>query len=69
MAVVMDERLLTVPEVAAYFRVKEETVRRWLRTGRLRGMLPGGDRGGWRVPEEEVRRLREELLRGERPGD
>jgi excisionase family DNA binding protein len=42
------DRLLTVVEVAKYFRVDPESVRRWLREGKLLGINLG--RGpGWRV--------------------
>jgi len=43
-----DDRLLTVFEVAQYFRVEPESVRRWLREGKLLGINLG--RGpGWRI--------------------
>jgi excisionase family DNA binding protein len=42
------DRLLTVVEVAEYFRVEPESVRRWLREGKLLGINLG--RGpGWRI--------------------
>jgi excisionase family DNA binding protein len=42
------DRLLTVAEVASYFRVDPESVRRWLRGGKLVGINLG--RGpGWRI--------------------
>lgn len=47
---------LTVPEAAEVLRVHEETVRRWLQAGRLKGSkLPG--RGDWRVPQSEIDRV------------
>src|SRR4051794_29344771 len=49
-----DEKFLTVPEVAARLRAAEETVRRWLRSGKLRGRMIGGTRLGYRVAESEV---------------
>jgi excisionase family DNA binding protein len=52
-----DDRLLTVQEVAERLRVNAETVRRWLRQGRLHGMMPGGDRAGYRIRESELRRF------------
>jgi excisionase family DNA binding protein len=62
------ERLLTVPEVANELRVTEETVRRWLRQRRLRGIRPGGTKLGWRVPESELRRFMAiEVPRGDAP--
>lgn len=54
---VSENRLLTVKEVAERLRVNPETVRRWLRQGRLRGVLMGGDRGGYRISENEMRRI------------
>lgn len=59
------ERLLTVGEVAARMRASQETVRRWLRTGRLRGFQPGGTRLGWRISEAEVQRFTREMTAGE----
>jgi len=59
MEVVM-ERLLTVTEVAELLGVTEETVRRWLRDGRLEGVLLSR-RAGWRVRSEAVDRMLEGL--------
>ena len=49
------ERLLTVDEVAERLRVAPETVRRWLRAGRLKGTRLGGTKAGYRVAEADVR--------------
>lgn len=43
-----DERWLTVEEIAELLRVDVETVRRWLRAGRLKGTLLGR-KAGYRV--------------------
>lgn len=51
------ERLLTVTEVAEHLRVHPETVRIWLRGGRLKGFRPGGKKTGWRVRESELERF------------
>lgn len=51
------ESFLKVQEVADLLRMNPETIRVWLREGRLRGVRPGGKRAGWRVPESEVRRI------------
>jgi excisionase family DNA binding protein len=59
-----DDPLFTVPEVAARLRLNPETVRRWLRQGKLRGSLMGSDRGGWRIRESEVQRFLEESAGG-----
>jgi excisionase family DNA binding protein len=56
----IDERLLTVKEVAESLRVSQETVRRWLRQGRIKGILMGGDRSGYRISLTEVARIRTE---------
>lgn len=65
-----DERLYTVSEVAARMRMDPETVRVWLRTGKLRGFRPGGKRLGWRIRESEVRRVVSGGQEGkEAPGD
>ena len=50
------ERLLTVPEVAELLGVTNETIRRWLRDGRLEGVLLSR-RAGWRVRSEAVDRM------------
>lgn len=60
-----EDQLLTVAEVAKAVRASPATVRRWLREGRLHGLLPGGDRLGYRIRESEVNRF---LTRaGDRP--
>lgn len=53
--------MLKVEQVAERLQVGVITVRRWLQSGKLRGVRIGGTRAGWRVPESEVERL----LRGE----
>jgi excisionase family DNA binding protein len=52
-----EERLLTVREVADRLRASPETVRRWLRQGKLRGFRPGGTKLGYRVPQTELQRF------------
>lgn len=66
MAVLMAEpdTMLTVEEAAARLRVHTETVRRWLRSGKLRGHLLS-ERAGYRIPAGEVERL----LTGQPPAD
>ncbi len=56
-AYVAELQMLTVPEVARQLRVNEESVRRWLRSGRLKGVRIGGPRAGYRIPESEVARI------------
>jgi excisionase family DNA binding protein len=50
-----EDRMLTVPEVAERVRTTEDTVRRWLRAGKLKGRKLGGDRLGYRVKESDLR--------------
>lgn len=53
---------LTTAEVAGRLEVPRERVRRWMRTGKLPGVMVSGD---WRVPREVVLDLeRRERLRG-----
>jgi len=47
---------LTVGEVAERLKVSEETVRRWLRAGRLNGTLLSR-KAGYRVRADEVERF------------
>ncbi len=49
-------RYLTVAQVAARLQVHPETVRRWLREGRLRGYFLSR-KGGYRIEESELRRF------------
>jgi excisionase family DNA binding protein len=49
-----------VEEVAAYFRVTPETVRRWVRGGKLQAAKPGrGRTSPLRIHQVEVERLAE----------
>ena len=48
------QRLLTVEEVAQRLAISEETIRRWLRNGTLRGVRLGATRAGWRVSEADL---------------
>ena len=51
------EPMLTVPEVAEVLRVSPETVRRYLRSGWLKGTLLGGRGSSYRISEAELRRF------------
>jgi excisionase family DNA binding protein len=48
---------LTVLEAAERIGTTVNTIRRWLRDGRLKGVKPGGDKIGYRIPTTEVDRL------------
>jgi len=47
-------KLLTVQAVADYLGVHPETVRRWLRDGRLVGIDLGSDSAGWRIDPRDL---------------
>jgi len=47
-------QMLTVEQVARRLATTEETIRRWLRSGRLRGVRLGATRAGWRVSEVDL---------------
>lgn len=53
----MEDRMLTVKEAADRMRVTGETVRRWLRSGKLKGHKISATRGGYRIPSSEVERV------------
>ena len=48
-----DEKWLTVSDIAETLSVDVETVRRWLRSGELRGVFLGR-RGGYRIRESDL---------------
>ena len=54
MTAMIEERWLTTREIAQQLQLTEYTVREWLRTGRLKGYRPGGDRAGWRVRRTDL---------------
>jgi len=53
------ERMYTPEEVARMFNVTPVAVRKWIRVGRLKAIKD--HYGMYRIPESEVKRLREEL--------
>jgi excisionase family DNA binding protein len=48
------DHLLTVAEAAERLRLNSETIRRWLRDGRLTGVHLGSDKAGWRISERDL---------------
>ena len=48
------DRLLTVTEATARLRLNPETIRRWLRDGRLIGIDLGSDAAGWRIDPRDL---------------
>ena len=63
-----DGQLLTVREVAHRLKSSEESVRRWIRQGKLRGFRLGGTRLGYRVAEGDLARFIEARAAGEAKG-
>jgi len=53
----MADRFITVQEAAEQLRVHPQTIRLWLREGKLRGRLIGGRKSGYRIPASEIDRL------------
>jgi len=54
---VSDDELLTVNDVARQLKLHPETVRRWIRSGKLRAISLGSDRAGLRIRASEIQRL------------
>lgn len=63
MVIAADERLFTVAEIAKHIGTQEQTIRAWLKAGRIRGLRPGGDKIGWRVRASEFERFLQESER------
>lgn len=57
----MDDQWVTTAEIANTLQVHEETVRRWLRSGRLPAVNLGR-RAGWRVRRQDLDAFLEEQL-------
>jgi excisionase family DNA binding protein len=62
-----DEEMLTVTDVANRLKVPASTVRRWLREGRLRGVLLGGTKLGYRVRVSDLERFVQQAYGAETP--
>jgi excisionase family DNA binding protein len=46
--------LMTVEQVAKRLQLHPATIRRWIKSGKLRGISLGSDRAGFRVRRQEV---------------
>lgn len=55
--------ILTVEQIGEYLQVHPETVRRWLREGKIKGM-PLAGKSGWRVKREELERFMQNAEHG-----
>lgn len=56
------EDLLTVEQVANWLQLHQATIRRWIKSGKLRAISLGSDRAGWRIRRSDV----EALIQGTR---
>lgn len=54
----MDEEYFTVRDIAGRLKVHPETVKDWLKAGRLKGIAFGG-RTGWRITDAQLREFLE----------
>ncbi len=64
--VMTEERFLPVGRVANRLGLTSQTIRLWIKQGRLRAVQPGGERGArWLIPQSEVDRLLGERSRGD----
>jgi excisionase family DNA binding protein len=52
-----ERRFLTVAEAAEELGITDQTVRVWLKSGRLKGTRPGGTKAGWRIQRASVEAL------------
>jgi excisionase family DNA binding protein len=52
-----EDELLTVGQVAKRIGAHPETVRLWLKAGRIKGFKPGGYKLGWRIRATELDRF------------
>lgn len=54
------DQQFTINEVARILKINERTVRRWIKSGRLKATpMPGRGRAGteWRIPESAIKAL------------
>lgn len=63
----MRKQVYTIQEVAALLQFSEQTIRDWVRSGRIKAARPG--LRAWRIPRSEVGRLLAQLQIDERTLD
>lgn len=51
----MEKQVYTIQEVARLLQFSEQTIRDWVRSGRIKAARPG--LRAWRIPRSEVERL------------
>jgi len=59
-SVTTDSELWTVEQVADYLQLHPETIRRWIRAGKLHAVKLGSNRAGLRIHESDVVKLRDQ---------
>jgi excisionase family DNA binding protein len=47
------EKFLTVKEFATRTNKSEETIKRWIRSGKIPNAIKESDKKGWRIPESD----------------
>ena len=50
-------RYMTVARFAQEAAISKDTVRRWIREGKIAGRAIGGRRAGYRIPYDELERV------------
>jgi excisionase family DNA binding protein len=58
----------TVKEVAALLGKHEETVKRWIRAGKLPNSYRNSDKEGWRIPDSDLPNLNKIIVPDEKSG-
>lgn len=53
---------VTVKEMAQHFGKNEETIKRWIRSGKFPGAHKNSDKEGWKVPQRDIVSLANPLL-------
>lgn len=61
----MEDEFYTLAEVAKLLKCSKDSVYRWLRSGRLKGIRPAGDKLGWRIRRRDFEAFLAELERRE----
>ena len=64
-----DDELLTVAEVAKRLKLHQETIRRWIREGKMPAISLGRTQAGYRIRASELRLFLSGNKQLELPGD
>jgi excisionase family DNA binding protein len=55
---------VSVSVAAVQLHVSAATIRRWIRSGSLAAVQPGGEQGAFRIPSHELERLADRARQG-----